>query len=100
MIAIIVIFIILLIVALFSNKKSNIFIAFGLIDVFLRIIDYIGNHTIGAINNIINKIFPSSIAEIIANNSSGVLQDIIMWAYVLLMSIFFYYVLRLLIKRL
>ena len=100
MIAIIVIFIILLIVALFSNKKSNIFLAFGLIDVFLRIIDYIGNHTIDAVNNIINKIFPSSIAEIIANNSSGVLQDIIMWAYVLLMSIFFYYVLRLLIKRL
>ena len=99
-ISIIVIAIIILLVAIFSRKKTDTFIAFGLVDVFLRIIDYIGNHTIEEVNNIINKIFPSSIGAIIENYSTGVLQDILMWIYVLLMALFFYYVLRLLIKRL
>ena len=99
-ISIIVFAVIILLVAIFSNKKTNVFIAFGLIDVFLRIVDYVGNHTIEEINNIINKIFPSSIGAIIENYSSGVLQDILICIYVLLMALFFSYVLKILLKRL
>ena len=99
-VSVIVIFIILFVVALTTKKKSNVFIAFGLIDIFLRIMDYIGNHTIEEVNSIINKIFPSSIGAIITNYSTGVLEDILMWIYVFLMALFFYYVLRLLLKRL
>lgn len=99
-VSIIVIACIILAVAIFSNKKSNVFIVFGLIDVFLRIMNYIGNHTIDAVNSIINKIFPNSIGAIITNYSSGVLQDILMWVYVFLMGLFFYHVLRVLLKRL
>ena len=99
-ISIIVIAVIILAVAIMSKKKSNVFIAFGLIDVFLRIMDYIGNHTIEEVNSIINKILPSSIGAIISNYSTGVLEDILMWIYVFLMALFFYHVLRLLLKRL
>ena len=99
-VAIIIIVIIVLGIAIFSKKKSNAFIAFGLIDVFLRIMNYIGEHTIKEVNDIINKIFPSSIPAIISNYSTGILEDILMWGYILLMSLFFYYVLRLLLKRL
>lgn len=99
-VSIIVIACIILAVAIFSNKKSNVFIVFGLIDVFLRIMNYIGNHTIDAVNSIINKLFPNSIGAIITNYSSGVLQDILMWVYVFLMGLFFYHVLRVLLKRL
>ena len=98
-VSIIVIAVIILVVAIFDKKKSDTFIAFGLVDVFLRIMNYIGNHTIPAVNNIINKIFPNSIGAIIANYSSGVLEDILMWIYVFLMGLFFFYVLRILIKR-
>ena len=98
-ISIIVIAIILLVIAIFDKKKSDVFIAFGLVDVFLRIMDYIGKHTIDVVNNIINKIFPNSIGAIITNYSTGVLEDILMWVYVFLMGLFFYYVLRALIKR-
>ena len=99
-VSIVVIFIILLIVALVLKKPSNVIIAFGLIDILLRILDYIGEHTIKEINNIINKIFPNSIPSIINSNSSGILCDILMWGYVLLMTLFVYYVFRMLMKKL
>ena len=97
---IVIIFIILLIVALVFKKASNVFIFFGLIDITLRIIDYIGEHTIKEINEFVNKIFPDSIPAIISNYSSGTLEMILMWGYVLLMILFTYYVFRMLLHRL
>ena len=99
-VSIVIIFIILLIVALTLKKVSNVIIVFGLIDIFLRILDYIGKHTIEEVNNIINKILPDSIPAIISANSKGILCDILMWGYVLLMSLFVYYVFKTLLKRL
>lgn len=99
-ISIVVIFIILLIIALWLKKPSNVIIAFGLIDITLRILNYIGEHTIKEVNNVINKIFPDSIPAIINGNCSGILNDILMWGYILLMILFVYYVFRMLMKRL
>ena len=99
-ISIVVIFIILLIVALSLKKVSNVIIVFGLIDIVLRILDYIGKHTVKEINDIINKILPDSIPAIINSNSSGILCDILMWGYIVLMILFVYYVFRSLLKRL
>ena len=97
---IVVIFIILLIVALVFKRLDNVIIFFGLIDVFLRILDYIGKNTIEEVNNIINKIFPDSIPAIISGYSQGILEQILMWGYVLLMILFVYYVFRMLLHRL
>ena len=97
---IVIIFIILIIVALIFKKTSNVIIFFGLIDVFLRILDYIGKNTIESVNNIINKIFPDSIPAIIRGYSTGLLESILMWGYILLMILFVYYVFRMLLKRL
>ena len=94
-----VIFVLLLIIALTSKKHSNIFLAFGLIDIFLRIMDYIGNHTIDEVNDLVNKIFPNSIPAIINNYTSGTLADILMWGYILLMIIFFIHVCKYFVKR-
>ena len=98
-VAIILIVIILLFIIFSSKNKTNIFIAFGLIDIFLRIMRYLGDHTIKEVHDLVDRLFPSSIPTIIDNYSSGVLNDILMWAYVFLMCLFFYHVLRLLIKR-
>ncbi len=97
---IVIIFIILLIVALVFKKASNVFIFFGLIDIFLRILDYIGKNTVSEVNNFINKIFPDSIPSIISRYSEGVLESILMWGYILLMILFVYYVFRMLLHRL
>ena len=97
---IVIIFIVLLIVALVFKRVSNVIIFFGLIDIFLRIIDYIGKHTSSDINNFINKIFHDSIPAIIKKYSTGVLEDVLMWVYVGLMILFLYYVFRMLLHRL
>ena len=97
---IVIIFVILLIVALVFKRLDNVIIFFGIIDVFLRILDYIGKNTIDDVNKIINKIFPDSIPAIISNYSEGVLESILMWIYVLLMILFVYYVFRMLLHRL
>ena len=97
---IVIIFVILLIVALVFKRLDNVIIFFGIIDVFLRILDYIGKNTIDDVNKIINKIFPDSIPAIISNYSEGILESILMWIYVLLMILFVYYVFRMLLHRL
>ena len=96
---IVIIFVILLIVALVFKKASNVFIFFGLIDIFLRIMDYIGNNTIDEVNNVINKILPDSIPAIISKYLDGALESIIMWGYILLMILFVYYVFKMLLHR-
>lgn len=98
-VSVIVIFVILFIVAITSRKHSNIFLAFGLIDIFLRLINYIGNHTIKEIADVVNKIFPNSIAAIITHYTSGTLSTILMWGYILLMVIFFIQVSKMFFKR-
>jgi len=97
---VLIIFIILLIVALVFKRFDNVIIFFGIIDVFLRILDYIGKNTIEKVNEIINKIFPDSIPAIITSYSEGVLESILMWVYVVLMILFVYYVFRMLLHRL
>ena len=98
-VSVIVIFIILLVVAFTSRKRSNVFLAFGLIDIFLRIIDYIGAHTLKELNDFVNSIFPNSIPSIVTHYTSGTLADVLMWGYVLLMIVFFFQVFKLFTKR-
>ena len=97
---IVVIFVILLIVALVFKRVDNVIIFFGIIDIFLRILDYIGKNTIDDVNKIINQFFPDSIPAIISNYSQGVLESILMWIYVVLMILFVYFVFRMLLHRL
>lgn len=97
---IVILFIILLIVALVFKRLDNVIIFFGLIDIFLRIVDFIGNNTIRELNNFINKYLPSSIEAIIRGYSSGTLELVLIWGYVILMTLFLYYVFRMLLHRL
>ena len=97
---IVIIFIILLIVALVFKRLDNTIIFFGLIDIFLRILNFIGNNTIKELNTFINKYFPESIPAIIRGYSSGTLELVLIWAYVILMCLFLCYVFRMLLHRL
>ena len=69
------------------------------ITIFLRIIYFIGNHTTSGIREFTNKYFPASIEAILKAHSSGALETILVWLYVILMAMFWYFVLRMLIRR-
>ena len=96
---IIIVLILLIVIALVFKRLDNTIIAFGLIDVFLRIVNFIGNHTTSGIKTFTNKYFPNSIEAIIRGHSTGSLETILVWLYVILMAMFWYYVLRMLIRR-
>ena len=96
---IVIIFVILLIVALVFKRLDNTIIFFGIIDIFLRIVDFIGENTIRELNNFINRYLPSSIPAIIRSYSSGTLEMVLIWGYVILMALFLYYVFRMLLHR-
>lgn len=97
---IVVIFVILLVVALVFKRLDNTIIFFGIIDVFLRIVDFIGNNTVKELNSFINRYLPASIEAIIRGYSSGTLELVLVWIYVGLMALFLYYVFRMLLHRL
>ena len=96
---IVIIFVILLVVALVFKRLDNTIIFFGIIDIFLRIVDFIGENTIRELNNFINRYLPSSIPAIIRSYSSGTLEMVLIWGYVILMALFLYYVFRMLLHR-
>ncbi len=95
---IIIILVALIVIALIFKRVDNTIIAFGLIDIFLRIIDFFSRN-IGAVNKIIGKYVPSSIEAIIRAHTSGSLEIIFVWLYVVLMMLFWFYVLKMLIHR-
>lgn len=96
---IIIIFIILLIVALVFKRFDNTIIFFGLLDIFFRIANYIGNHTIKELGNFVNKYLPNSIPSVISKYSSGIIETILVWGYIVLMIMFLYYVFKMLLRR-
>ncbi len=98
-VSVIVILVFLLIVAITSKKHSNVFLAFGLVDIFLRLINYIGEHTIKELDALVDKIFPDSFPAIIYHYTNGLVADILMWGYILLMVIFFFHVFKYFTKR-
>ena len=95
-----IIFIILLvIVILFFKKLSNTVYFIAIVDIFLRILTFIKNNTLPDIKTFINKYFPENIPHIIDKYANGTIYLVLVWIYVILMSIFLYYIIRYFIKK-
>ena len=67
--------------------------ALELIDIFLRIVDFIARHVpVTGIAEYLDKYFPSSIGFMITKYTNGIVADILMWCYVGLFVCFWFYV--------
>ena len=96
---IVLIVVILLIVVWKRNFKSFIYFL-GMIEILFRILSYINEHiNFKVLNDFINKYIPSSIFNILAKYSNGLLYTILSWLLVLCFIIFEYYIIRVFIKR-
>lgn len=96
---IIIILIILLIAALILKNVENLLIFTALLDIFLRIITFIGNNTIDIIKEITTKYIPNSIESIIRSNTDGIIEIILVWIYIILMTYFVFKETKRLLKR-
>ena len=97
---VIIVLAIVIFVFCWFRKFSKFVEAWAIVDIFLRIIHFVANNIgIPDFAKWANKTLPSSIPNIISNYSSGVLELILTWIYVILMSIFLYYCIYKLIKK-
>ena len=96
----IVIIVLLLIVVFCFRRFSSFVYSFAIIDIFLRIVNFIKNNIpIDELKNALNKYFPGSIEHVICGYSSGIIETILMWAYTILYAIFLSYVIKTFIHK-
>ena len=97
---IIIVLAIVIFVFCWFRKFSKFVEAWAIVDIFLRIFHFVANNIgIKDFARWANRNLPSSIPEIISSYSSGVVEFILTWIYVILMGIFLYYCVRRLIKK-
>ena len=95
-----IIFIILLVVVIcFFRSLYNTVFFVAIVDIFLRILTFLKYNTFQEVKVFLGKYLPENIPNIIAKYAKGDLYLILVWVYVILMSIFLYYIVRYFIKK-
>lgn len=90
-----VLLILIIIVVLVLKDVKWVTYLIGIVEIFLRLIHYIGdNLKIASLNNFIDEYFPTSIFAIIGKYSSGVVYDILSWVLVLFLIWFLIYLVK------
>lgn len=88
------------IVVLIFKKFSSFIYFLAIVDIFLRIMTFIklqiSNYEI---YNFLNKYIPTSIPGILNSYSTGILNTILIWLYVIAMIIFESYIIRTFFKK-
>ena len=96
---IILVILILLVVFSFRSFKSFVYLL-GITDLFLRIVHFIATHVhISKVTPFLKNNFPASIVSIINKYTKGTLNDILVWIFVILMTIWFVYLFDYFIKK-
>lgn len=96
----IIIFALILLVVIFCRDFKCFIYSLGVIEIFFRIVHFIGDNLgITELARIINKYIPSSIISVLNAYSSGLLNIILVWIFVILMAFLDFYLVKYLIKR-
>ena len=95
-----IIFLVLLLVVIFFFKRvSNTVFFIAIFDIFLRILTFLRDNTFQEVKYFIGKYFPENIPDIIGKYTEGTFYTVLVWAYVILMIVFLYYVICIFLKR-
>lgn len=96
----VVLVVLILIVVMYFRRFSSFVYLIAIIDIFLRILTFIKNNIpLPDVAAVIDKYIPESILNIAANYTSGILYDIISWAFVIIIIIFEGYIIKFFIKK-
>ena len=97
-----VIIVVALIIVAFCwfRRFSKMVYAIAIIDIFLRLINYISaNIGIPGFNEWVVKIFPGSIPGLLDNYMNGILLTAFVWIYVGFMVVFLFYIIRTFVRK-
>ncbi len=96
----IVLFVFLVIVIIYSKKFPTYIFGFAMTDIFFRILNFLKNNIpISGIKGELSKYVPSSIPSIIDKYTDGTISLLLTWGYVIIMIIFLYFIVKIFIKR-
>lgn len=80
----IILLVLIVIVAFFFKDYKNVVYFLGIVEIFFRIIHFIGDHLkVVELNQVINKYIPSSLFSMLGKYSNGLLYEILMWLLLL-----------------
>lgn len=96
----IVLIVLMVVVIMFFKRFSSFVFFIAIFDIFLRILTFIKNNIgLKDVAGLIDKYIPSGILGIIDHYTSGAFQTILSWAYVLIMTIFLFYICKIFFKK-
>lgn len=96
----IIILAVIALVIFFFKRFSNVVYIIVIVDIFLRIVNYINVRFLtGVVHNFIATNFPSSVPAVLAKYSNGLFYDVLMVLFVIVYIIFESYIIRTFFKR-
>ena len=96
----VVLLVLIVIVIIYSKRFQTYIFGFGMIDILFRILNIInGFIPIKEVRTFINTYIPESVPGVINVYTKGVFNTVLIWAYVVIMAVFLYYVIRKFLKR-
>ena len=96
---VILIIILVAVIFLFKSFRSFIYIV-GIVDLALRVLSLVdANINWPVVNGFIQTYLPDSILAVINNNLTGIINSLAIWAYIICLGIFTYYIIRIFLKH-
>lgn len=96
---IVILALIAIVIIVLKDFKCFIY-SLGIIEIFLRVMNFIAdNLKIAELSRIIKTYIPSSIINVLNKYSNGLLNTILVWTFVIFMGILCFYLIKYLIKR-
>ncbi len=96
----VILIVLILIVIMFFKRFDSFVYAMAIIEIFLRILTFIKNNIgLKDVSALIGKYLPENIFSIINRYSSGLVNTLLKWAFVIIMGIFLSYIIRIFIKK-
>lgn len=96
-----IILLVLIAIIVFFFKDFTAFVyALGIIEIFLRIVNFFANHIgVTELSTWMNSYFPNSIFSILAKYSNCLLYEILCWLVVICFCVLLFHLVKYLIKR-
>lgn len=96
----VVLIVLLVFVIIYSKRFQTYMFGFGMIDILFRILNLInGFIPIKEIRTFINTYIPASIPSVINHYATGIFNTVLIWIYIIIMTIFLFYVVKIFLKR-
>ncbi len=82
------------------KRFSSVIYYLGIIDIFLRVLDFIANNLpLAVVSNFINTYFPNSLPGIIESYSEGIFTTVLLWALCIVYIILLFYLIKIFWKK-